>query len=290
MVGLLQMATTSYSKGVIATKGVLHNDDVQASNAIANADTHTEDSDIHVVTETNCTSPNGQSENHSPDRVLDHPMITRNKAGIVKPNPRYVLPEFVIPTEPSLVSAALFHAGWKAIMDVDQLATLAKIVLGFLYIKIHYEYCPVQMEFARNIGHNFGAAAIHGDKSQGERDWVLNQFRSGKSPILVATNVAARGLDIKDISNSRSRSQSRSLSSSYERYERSCGQNCDLGTKEPEYDVLGQNRDLGLKELEYNAPEESRMSPMSPRATQGGTILGIEPAIPLPIGGGTGSI
>ncbi|KAL6970190.1 RNA helicase [Sarracenia purpurea var. burkii] len=54
-------------------------------------------------------------------------------------------------------------------------------------------------QLARSIGRNFGAAAIHGDKSQGERDWVLNQFRSGKSPILVATDVAARGLDIKDI-------------------------------------------------------------------------------------------
>lgn len=46
---------------------------------------------------------------------------------------------------------------------------------------------------------SYGAAAIHGDKSQGERDHVLNQFRSGKAPILVATDVAARGLDIKDI-------------------------------------------------------------------------------------------
>ncbi|PNF25831.1 putative ATP-dependent RNA helicase DDX17 [Cryptotermes secundus] len=38
------------------------------------------------------------------------------------------------------------------------------------------------------------AACIHGDKSQPERDWVLQEFRSGKSPILVATDVAARGL------------------------------------------------------------------------------------------------
>lgn len=52
---------------------------------------------------------------------------------------------------------------------------------------------------ARSLGRNFGAAAIHGDKSQGERDWVLNQFRAGKCPILVATDVAARGLDIRDI-------------------------------------------------------------------------------------------
>lgn len=54
-------------------------------------------------------------------------------------------------------------------------------------------------QLTRSIGRNFGAAAIHGDKSQGERDWVLNQFRLGKSPILVATDVAARGLDVKDV-------------------------------------------------------------------------------------------
>lgn len=54
-------------------------------------------------------------------------------------------------------------------------------------------------QLARSISRNFGAAAIHGDKNQGERDWVLNQFRSGKTPILVATDVAARGLDIRDI-------------------------------------------------------------------------------------------
>ncbi|KAL3526072.1 hypothetical protein ACH5RR_014444 [Cinchona calisaya] len=52
---------------------------------------------------------------------------------------------------------------------------------------------------ARNLTHQFGAAAIHGDKCQSERDFVLNQFRNGRSPVLVATDVAARGLDIKDI-------------------------------------------------------------------------------------------
>ena len=35
---------------------------------------------------------------------------------------------------------------------------------------------------------------IHGDKKQEERDWVLKEFRSGKTQILVATDVAARGL------------------------------------------------------------------------------------------------
>nr|CAB3237154.1 ATP-dependent RNA helicase dbp2 [Phallusia mammillata] len=43
------------------------------------------------------------------------------------------------------------------------------------------------------------AMCIHGDKSQPERDWVLNEFRTGKSPILVATDVASRGLDVSDV-------------------------------------------------------------------------------------------
>lgn len=43
------------------------------------------------------------------------------------------------------------------------------------------------------------AVCIHGDKSQQERDWVLQDFRSGKAPILVATDVAARGLDVEDV-------------------------------------------------------------------------------------------
>merc|ERR1712217_23486 len=45
----------------------------------------------------------------------------------------------------------------------------------------------------------FPALCIHGDKKQEERDWVLKEFKEGKSPILVATDVAARGIDVKDI-------------------------------------------------------------------------------------------
>lgn len=40
---------------------------------------------------------------------------------------------------------------------------------------------------------------IHGDKSQQERDWVLSEFRNGRAPIMVATDVASRGLDVSDI-------------------------------------------------------------------------------------------
>ncbi|KAJ1956382.1 ATP-dependent RNA helicase dbp2, partial [Dipsacomyces acuminosporus] len=55
-------------------------------------------------------------------------------------------------------------------------------------------------EITRNLRQDgWPALAIHGDKSQNERDWVIKEFRSGKSPIMVATDVASRGLDIKDV-------------------------------------------------------------------------------------------
>lgn len=43
-------------------------------------------------------------------------------------------------------------------------------------------------------GQGYRAMCIHGDKKQEERDWVLGEFKSGKTSILVATDVAARGL------------------------------------------------------------------------------------------------
>jgi len=57
--------------------------------------------------------------------------------------------------------------------------------------------CEQVAEDLRRKG--FRAKAIHGDKSQNERDYVIEQFRSGRTPIMIATDVASRGLDVKDI-------------------------------------------------------------------------------------------
>ena len=47
----------------------------------------------------------------------------------------------------------------------------------------------------------FPSTSIHGDRTQQEREWALRSFRSGKTPILVATDVAARGLDIPHVTH-----------------------------------------------------------------------------------------
>ncbi|XP_013855252.1 putative ATP-dependent RNA helicase DDX4 [Austrofundulus limnaeus] len=46
---------------------------------------------------------------------------------------------------------------------------------------------------------NVPTTSIHGDREQREREQALADFRSGKCPVLVATSVAARGLDIPDV-------------------------------------------------------------------------------------------
>jgi ATP-dependent RNA helicase DDX5/DBP2 len=51
-------------------------------------------------------------------------------------------------------------------------------------------------QLSRSLEREFGASAIHGDKTQQERDWVLRSFRDGTRPVMVATDVAARGLDV----------------------------------------------------------------------------------------------
>lgn len=48
-------------------------------------------------------------------------------------------------------------------------------------------------------GRGYEVEGLHGDLTQGQRDTVMNLFRSGKMNILIATDVAARGIDVSDV-------------------------------------------------------------------------------------------
>jgi ATP-dependent RNA helicase RhlE len=47
----------------------------------------------------------------------------------------------------------------------------------------------------------FKTAALHGDKSQNQRQQALDQFKKGKVQVLVATDIAARGIDVETVSH-----------------------------------------------------------------------------------------
>ena len=105
-------------------------------------------------------------------------------------------------------------AGLKASMNIEQvplyvsahnkmdkLVELLKIVVSenqkalvFVETKRGCEDLNYQLR-----QHGIQSNSIHGDKGQQERDWVLAQFKSGKERILLATDVASRGLDVKDV-------------------------------------------------------------------------------------------
>ena len=51
------------------------------------------------------------------------------------------------------------------------------------------------------MARGYSAETLHGDLSQAQRDRVMRRFRSGQADILIATDVAARGLDIPDVSH-----------------------------------------------------------------------------------------
>ena len=56
-------------------------------------------------------------------------------------------------------------------------------------------------KLAKNLAiHKFSSGALHGSLSQPIRDRIMGQFRDGYIKILVATDLAARGIDVKDIS------------------------------------------------------------------------------------------
>ena len=66
----------------------------------------------------------------------------------------------------------------------------------------HWPQLPTKhSEELDRLSDDIQAAAIHGNKSQGARTKALAEFKKGSVQVLVATDIAARGLDIQNISH-----------------------------------------------------------------------------------------
>jgi len=83
---------------------------------------------------------------------------------------------------------------------LDILASQSKEDLGLTLVFVETKrMADMLSDFL--MGNNLPATSIHGDRTQREREMALQTFRTGRTPIMVATAVAARGLDIPNVTH-----------------------------------------------------------------------------------------
>lgn len=81
---------------------------------------------------------------------------------------------------------------------LKRIADINPAIYGIVFCRTREETKEVA-EKLKNDGYN--ADALHGDLSQAQRDYVMNGFRKKHVQMLVATDVAARGLDVNDLTH-----------------------------------------------------------------------------------------
>ncbi|KAI0706743.1 P-loop containing nucleoside triphosphate hydrolase protein [Cerioporus squamosus] len=111
-----------------------------------------------------------------------------------------------------------FEKRGKLVKHLDQISQENAKVLIFVGTK---RVADDITKYLRQDG--WPALAIHGDKEQRERDWVLGEFKAGRSPILIATDVASRGLGMFLFSSKRYDSVSPRLDGRSRERGRCCG-------------------------------------------------------------------
>ncbi|MEP5254260.1 MAG: DEAD/DEAH box helicase [Winogradskyella arenosi] len=102
-------------------------------------------------------------------------------------------------------------------------------------------------KLAKNLAiHKFSSGALHGSLSQGIRDRIMGQFREGHISILVATDLAARGIDVKDISYV----VNYHLPDTYEAYVHRSGRTARAGAKGLSLTVLQEEEVIDIDDFE----------------------------------------
>ncbi len=102
-------------------------------------------------------------------------------------------------------------------------------------------------KLAKNLAINkFSSGALHGSLSQGIRDRIMGQFREGYIDILVATDLAARGIDVKEVSYV----VNYHLPDTYEAYVHRSGRTARAGAKGLSLTILQQEEAEDIPEFE----------------------------------------
>ncbi len=91
---------------------------------------------------------------------------------------------------------------WCTVDESDRHQALVNVIANFGG-SLNLVFCNTKIDCAevakKLAGHNISVAALHGDMEQKERNTTIIRFSNGSVNVLVATDVAARGLDIEDV-------------------------------------------------------------------------------------------
>ena len=118
------------------------------------------------------------------ERHLYDPVTVKVKAATLTID---TVEQFYLDTKPAEKTAAL-----ATVLEAER----PQQAIVFVRTKIR---CDQLYRTLRDKGMN--VRALHGDMTQGQRDGVMISFKSGRVPVLVATDVAARGLDIRTVTH-----------------------------------------------------------------------------------------
>ena len=91
---------------------------------------------------------------------------------------------------------AIEREEWKldTLMDLYQTITVTQVII-YCNTRRKVEYLTDSMTVK-----GFSVSQIHGDMEQRERTYVMNNFRNGKTRVLIATDIIARGIDVQQVS------------------------------------------------------------------------------------------
>ncbi|APQ19036.1 DEAD/DEAH box helicase [Maribacter hydrothermalis] len=132
-------------------------------------------------------------------------LFTATMSGAIKQLVQNYMSKHVVHKEADM--ATLGHKGIDHKYLVVEPIEKLEVLMHFLTTKEGQQgiiFCKTKAavnKLAKNLAiHKFSSGALHGSLSQGIRDRIMGQFRDGHISILVATDLASRGLDVKELS------------------------------------------------------------------------------------------
>ena len=114
---------------------------------------------------------------------------------------------------------------------------------GIIFCKTKAAVNKLAKKLAMN---KFSSGSLHGSLTQGIRDRVMDQFREGQLAILVATDLASRGIDVKEVSYV----VNYHLPDTYEAYVHRSGRTARAGAQGLSYTILQKEEELEISDFE----------------------------------------